>query len=238
MAVETSLAYNGLLHSYPQCLTMTIGNSSDEFWTQHDVHQKLQITPGFLQDNSNMISYFLKNNFLCSIFLVTHLDFLLPTINLLKLVDHHMIVYSGTIRPPDAILIKEDRPIVMLPKQIYGRSSFMLGDLYCPRETKLMQPDTKQIILHNRYGPQWINNVFDHIYLGCPNPLSKQTLYGASSLGRIIRNGKLVGGHHASLFWYLGKKFNFNAVFKADIGGYDAKTNTYRGMSKKVIILH
>ncbi len=213
---------------------MTLGNSSDFFWNKNTAYQTVQVTPNFIQDNSNEVSSFLKIHVACVVLLVTNLDLLLYSIKLLKIVESHMIVYSGTMEPPNAYLTEEDRPMLMLERSTQRKNEVNVGKLYCPRETKSVPAFTKPIILPNKYGPRWINKIFKYINLYCSNPLSKQTLYGASSLGRITRNENLVGGYHVSLFWYLGEKFNFNAVYKADIGGYDVKTNSYRGMSKKV----
>ncbi len=229
-----SQSFNGLVENHHECLTMTIGNSSHNFWKQIHNYQTLQITPNWLKDNSNTISWFLRRHVKCSVVLVTHLDFFLPAINSLKLLDQHIIVYSGTMRPPNSNITAEDRPIIMLQKERSHSKASYLGDLYCPRETKSVKPWMQQIILPDTYGTKWIKDLFKYINMICPNPLSKQTLYGGSTLGRIVRNGKVVGGHNVKLFWYLGEKFNFNAVHKVDIGGYDAQTRTYKGMSKKV----
>ncbi len=219
------------------CPIITIGNTSKTDWNWLQIDEAVQVGTNSFQNNSETLSTMLKVHFTCLVALVNHLDFLLPAIKLLRTVENHMIVYYGSDTPPDTILIQEDRPVVMLKDKIQTNKSNLLAEIYCPKELNHIQMVKKKIMLPSIDGPEWITNAYNTVRRACPNPLSQQTLYGASSMGMLVRDGKLVGGYYPKLFWYLGEKFKFNAVYKKDYGGYNVKTRSFVGMSNKVVCI-
>ncbi len=231
----TAKGFDGLFKGSSECPTMTIGNISDSILVWPPLYPTLQLTSDSLDNNSDALSSFLTNHFTCLVLLVNHLDYLFLAVKLVKNVENHLIVYSGSGEVSNAILFGENRPIVRLSKGNHTTMALTLGTLYCPTETNVTLPFVKPIVLPNKIGPDWMSSVSEQISFLCPNPLAQQTLIGASFGGDLFIDGTLVGGHFVKLFWYLGEKFNFNAVYKADEGTFNVRTGSFYGMSKKVL---